>query len=52
MEQETQKVVHGLEALQYPIFRCLALDMDDDEWDGMRHVVCGWMFGNYEMAQA
>lgn len=43
MENKSQ--TSGFEALQYPVFRFLCPNLSDEEFEGMRTVVCGWLFG-------
>lgn len=47
-----QATSHGVKALKYPIFRFLCPELSDDEFEGMRHVVCGWLFGNFGIPEA
>jgi hypothetical protein len=37
---------------QYPIFRSLCPEMPEAEFNSMRTVVCGWMFGHLEVPSA
>jgi hypothetical protein len=45
-------VEHGLSALKYPVFRALCPELSDEEFEGMRTVVCGWLFGRLEIPEA
>lgn len=51
MERQIGQDTNGYGALQYPVFRTLCPELTDDQYEGMRCVVLGWMFGQ-EVAQA
>lgn len=46
------QIEHGLGALQYPVFRHLCLELSNEEFESMRMVVCGWLFGRTEIPEA
>lgn len=52
MTETTETPTCGNEVLLYPVFRHLCPDMPEDEFQGMRFVVLGWMFGNFEVPTA
>lgn len=43
---------HGEQVLMYPIFRNLCPELSDDEFEGMRIIVCGWLFHLPEVPEA
>ena len=53
-DQETYrpKTETNFEVLHWPIFRVMCPEKTDEEFEGMRAVVCGWLFGNTEVPSA